>query len=415
MNKYQATLFSNESDIYTALHANQSKLAGSSLRKLALNRGIIFPKKLKREELIDRISDLPFSYAHVREIQDKLASKTNQESFSVKRIYDGFDIDQLHDVIKKVKDGRPKLLGNESIESSAAIGTYIVNIDYTEFDFRRSKFQQKKLYSGAIMFIVRQGYVSIRYTYTSRIAEILEEIIDTYKATVNSNITVNEIDLSAITDADFRNTFAIHLYDFDGLYKGTGFEYAGLEKVRVSRIKSPLLEEKPEDRVEVDEEVDNEDALLDYDADSIDGDDDLDKDAKEDDNENLTFNINNASYDGMSLVNAPQIKELCKDGFYRSQIRWKSIATFLSNCIITFELGFEEKYFGKEVKFKILFKETSNDAASKDKLSDAEFDQVIRKLEDKIFQINDYIIEEHGKRYPQADNDDSKYEVQEAS
>ncbi len=306
-------------------------------------------------------------------------------------------------------------LGNESIESSAAIGTYIVNIDYTEFDFRRSKFQQKKLYSGAIMFIVRQGYVSIRYTYTSRIAEILEEIIDTYKATVNSNITVNEIDLSAITDADFRNTFAIHLYDFDGLYKGTGFEYAGLEKVRVSRIKSPLLEEKPEDRVEVDEEVDNEDALLDYDADSIDGDDDLDKDAKEDDNENLTFNINNASYDGMSLVNAPQIKELCKDGFYRSQIRWKSIATFLSNCIITFELGFEEKYFGKEVKFKILFKETSNDAASKDKLSDAEFDQVIRKLEDKIFQINDYIIEEHGKRYPQADNDDSKYEVQEAS
>ncbi|WP_254313813.1 hypothetical protein [Vibrio cholerae] len=162
MNKYQATLFSNESDIYTALHANQSKLAGSSLRKLALNRGIIFPKKLKREELIDRISDLPFSYAHVREIQDKLASKTNQESFSVKRIYDGFDIDQLHDVIKKVKDGRPKLLGNESIESSAAIGTYIVNIDYTEFDFRRSKFQQKKLYSGAIMFIVRQGYVSIR-------------------------------------------------------------------------------------------------------------------------------------------------------------------------------------------------------------------------------------------------------------
>ncbi|NOF01630.1 hypothetical protein GWZ64_00540, partial [Vibrio cholerae] len=267
----------------------------------------------------------------------------------------------------------------------------------------------------AMISYQRLNRIFLRYTYTSRIAEILEEIIDTYKATVNSNITVNEIDLSAITDADFRNTFAIHLYDFDGLYKGTGFEYAGLEKVRVSRIKSPLLEEKPEDRVEVDEEVDNEDALLDYDADSIDGDDDLDKDAKEDDNENLTFNINNASYDGMSLVNAPQIKELCKDGFYRSQIRWKSIATFLSNCIITFELGFEEKYFGKEVKFKILFKETSNDAASKDKLSDAEFDQVIRKLEDKIFQINDYIIEEHGKRYPQADNDDSKYEVQEAS
>lgn len=414
MNKYQSTLFSNESDIYTALHANQSKMAGSSLRKLALNRGIIFPKKLKREDLIDRISDLPFSYAHVREIQDKLASKTSQESFSVKRIYDDFDIDELHDVIKKVKDGRPKFLGSESIESFAGVGTYSVSIDYTEFDFRRGKFQQKKLYRGDIWFIVHQGYVSIRYTYTPRIAEILEEIIDTYKATVNSNITVNEIDLSAITDADLRNIFAIHLYDFDGLYKGTGFEYAGLEKVRVSRIKSPLLEEKPEDKVEVGEEGDNEESLLDDDTDSIDGDDDLDKDAKEDDNENLTFNINNASYDGMSLVNAPQIKELCKDGFYRSQIRWKSIATFLRNYVITFELGFEEKYFGKDVKFKILFKEISGDTASKDKLSNAEFDKVIKNLEDKIFQINDHIIEEYGKKYPQAD-DDSKPETREAS
>lgn len=406
MNKYQATLFSNESDIYTALHANQSKMAGGSLRKLALNRGLIFPKKLKREELIDRISDLPFSYSHVREIQDKLASKTSQESFSVKRIYDGFDIDELHDVINKVRDGRPKLLGNESIESSAASGTYAVNIDYTEFDFRRGKFQQKKLYSGDIWFIVHQDYVSVRYTYTPRIAEILQEIIDTYKATVSNDITINEIDLSAITDADLRNIFAIHLYDFEGIYKTTGFEYAGLEKVRVSRIKTPLLEEKAEDKVEVDESSENNS------LDELES-DDLEQDTESDDSENQTFNINNASYDGVSLVNAPQIKELCKKGFYRSQLRWKSKATFLANNpLITFELGFDKKYFGQEVKFKILSKEISGDADSKDKLSNAEFDKVIKKLEDKIFLINDFIIEEYSKRYPQADVEETASEIQ---
>ena len=70
MNKYQATLFSNESDIYTALHSNSAKITDVTLRKIAFNRGIIFPSDLSKEVLIEKISDLPFSYNHIREVQD---------------------------------------------------------------------------------------------------------------------------------------------------------------------------------------------------------------------------------------------------------------------------------------------------------------------------------------------------------
>lgn len=396
MNKYQATLFSNESDIYTALHSNGAKITDITLRKIAFQRGIIYPEKLKKEELIEKISDLPFSYSHIKEIQDKLATKSSQDVFSVKRIYDDFDIEKLYDVVNRVKSNRPKLLGHEKIDHYSGIQTYHISIDYTEFDFRRGKFQQKKLYSGSIVFIVRRGYVSVRYNYTQRISEILKQIIDTYLSTVANNITINEIDLSSITDSDLRNKFAVHLYDFDGNYKSTGFEYAGLEKVRVSRIKSPLNisnENTPEEKGDFPEELASP-------AHSENPDDGYEQEIASDDDENLTFNINNASYDGLSLVNAPQIKELCSDGFYRSLIRWKSFSSSLKNCMVTFELSFDDKYYGRNIKFRALHKETNPSSAIREKLTDADFEQVMKQLEEKIFLINDFIIEEHTKRYP---------------
>ncbi len=181
MNKYQATLFSNESDIFTALHSNKLKMSETALRKLAFNRGLILPKEMDRDRLVERISDLAFSYEHIREIQDKLASETSQEIYSVKRIYEGFNIEKLSDVMDKVIAGRPKMLGSEVIEHSGSILKYHVKIAYTEFDVKRGKFQQKKLYGGDIWFISHKDYTSVRYTYTKRIESILEAIIKTYK------------------------------------------------------------------------------------------------------------------------------------------------------------------------------------------------------------------------------------------
>lgn len=382
MNKYQATLFANESDIYTALHSNKSKLSEGSLRKMVFNRGLIFPKSLEREDLIEKLADLPFSYSHVVEIQKKLASNISQDLYSVKRFYDGFDIDELHDILETVKSERPRMLGTEKIEHYGATGQYVISVEYTEFDFKRSKFQQSKFYGGEIRFVVHGDYVSVRYTYIKRIKEILSRIIDAYNAKKSTTVAINEIDLSIISNAELRNMFAKRLYDFEGIYnQSSGFLYAGLEKVRVSRIKT-LLEELESGEV------------VDLDSDDIEPEEsDIDSYIQQDDNENRIF-IDNAAYDGQSLVNTSQIEELCSENFYRSHIKWKSKATFLhGNPVITFELAFDDKYLAKDIKFKILSKEIAGTPESKEKLSDSEFDQVISHLEEKIFLINDFIIE----------------------
>ncbi|MGD8162491.1 hypothetical protein [Pantoea sp. FN0307] len=392
MNKYQATLFSTESDIYTALQSNKVKLSDNSIREIAFNRGILFSSNLERDSLIEKVSELPFSYSHVTSIQDRLATNTNHEIYSILRIYEGFDVNNLYDVVENVKSERKDKFKEESITHSGGLGTYILEITYTEYDFRRGKFQQKKLNGGKIIFIKSKHFTSVRFTQTKKIKSILEDILNYYKAKVLDTINIQHIDLAHISDQNLRNMFAKHLYDFDNRFSADGFNYFGLEKVRLSRIKTIFDDETDElnnnssdfnTDSECDEEDESSQAML------------TKSEENRKDEHNRVFKLNNASYDGHSLVDAKQIEELCNEGFYRSFIRWKSRVTLLSNNpIVTFEIGFEDKHFCREVKIKILHKQHSYSGDDKEKIEPHEFDLIIKSLEDRIFYANDLIIEE---------------------
>lgn len=392
MNKYQATIFSTDSDIYTALQSNKIKLSDNSIRELAFNRGILLSSTLEREILIEKVSELPFSYSDVVCIQDRLATNTNHEIYSILRIYEGFDVNELYEVVENVKSERKEKYREEVITHGGGLGTYTIEITYTEYDFRRGKFQQKKLNGGKISFIKTKNFTSVRFTQTKKITSILNQIIDYYKAKVLDAINVQHVDLAHISDQMLRNMFAKHLYDFDNRFTGDGFNYFGLEKVRLSRIKTIFDDEadqfisKPSDLNQEPENCEEDETSQEIISKA--------EEIKEDEH-NKVFKLNNASYDGHSLVDAKQIEELCNEGFYRSFIRWKSRVTLLSNNpIVTFEIGFEDKHFCREIKIRILHKQHSYSGDDKEKIEPHEFDLIIKSLEDRIFNANDLILEE---------------------
>ncbi|EPW5034553.1 hypothetical protein ACWL47_002304 [Yersinia enterocolitica] len=395
MNKYQATIFSTDSDIYTALQSNKIKLSDNSIREIAFNRGVLFSSNLERDSLIEKVSELPFSYSHVVSIQDRLATNTNHEIYSILRVYDGFDVNNLYDVVENVKSERKDKYKDESITHSGGLGTYTIEITYTEYDFRRGKFQQKKLNGGKISFIKSKNFTSVRFTQTKKITSILYDILNYYKAKILDEINIQHIDLAHISDQKLRNMFAKHLYDFDNRFTVDGMNYIGLEKVRLSRIKTIFDDEADELNInttdlcsdsEHDDEDENSQGMI-----------SKNEEIKKDDH-NKIFKLNNASYDGHSLVDAKQIEELCEEGFYRSFIRWKSrVILITNNPIVTFEIGFEDKHFCREVKIRILHKQYSYSGDHKEKIEPHEFDLIIKSLEDRIFNANDLIIEELAK------------------
>ncbi|ELY3598846.1 hypothetical protein SMX45_004116, partial [Cronobacter turicensis] len=132
MNKYQATIFSTDSDIYTALQSNKIKLSDNSIREIAFNRGVLFSSSIERDVLIEKVSELPFSYSHIVSIQDRLATSTNHEIYSILRIYEGFDVNDLYEVVEKIKLERKNRYKEESINHSGGLGTYTIDVTYTE-------------------------------------------------------------------------------------------------------------------------------------------------------------------------------------------------------------------------------------------------------------------------------------------
>ncbi|WDL84045.1 hypothetical protein IU367_07655 [Aeromonas bestiarum] len=379
MLKYKSTIFSDENDIYVALQSNRAKLSPSSLRKLAFRRGIIYPSTLEREDLISRISDLPFSYSQLQELTNKLTPKINRDQYSVKRITGKFELSKINDVVEKVVEGRPRFMGAENITHSKSIQSYYIEVDYTEFDFTRGKYQQKKRHGGYIQFLEKNGYISIQFTYTKRIQEILDGVIQMYRDTVSSDISVHNIDLSTVVDAGLRNRFMVNIYDMTA-----PFLFLELEKVRISKVHSILDASLDESKSTAD--LDNE--LLDYE----DSTDDL-----LDNTDDREYSIDNVQFDGSSLNDADEVNKLCNDDFYRSRIKWKSKALNITGKpIITFELAFDDKYQAKDLKFRILGKEPIDGKGGKEAVDGADFDLIMRDLEGIIFSALDDILTEHG-------------------
>ena len=387
MLKFKSTIFSDENDIYIALQSNKAKLSANTLRKLAFKRGTIYPASLERDELIGQISDLPFSYSHLTELTDRLTPKINRDQYSVKRISGKFDLSKLNDVVEKVKEGRPRFIGAEHIAPSRSIQSFYVEIDYTEFDLGRGKYQQKKRHGGYIQFLEKKNYISIQYTYTKRIQEILNDIINTYRDTVNQGFTVQDVDLSAVLDANLRNKFMLGLYDTVKPLK-----FLELERVRVSKVHS-ILDASQEGISELDTTLE-EDIL----------EDDLDRDllgeGTNDASEALIepkgereCSIDNAQFDGQLLNDANEVTEFCNNNFYRSRIKWSSKALSLKyKPIVTFELTFDDKHQAKDLKFRILGKEVVGEKGGKEPVDGADFNIIIRELEDAIFKSLDDVL-----------------------
>lgn len=399
MLKYKSSIYSDESDLYTALQSNKAKMTALSLRKLALRRGIVYSSTMDRDDLIDAISELPFSYSQLQYLTDRLTPKIRREQYSVKRISGDFDINKLTDVLSKLNEIRNKYKATENINGHRELNRYSIEIDYTEYDFGRGKYQQKKRYGGWVEFIDQGDYISIRYTYTVRIANILNELIKIYENTYDKDtFEVHEVDLSTISDSSVRNSFT------EGLCKTTSdLIFLSIQKVRISKAKTLLDDEVPDDdEIAFEEELDN-DILPDDDAENIEGNevspnsDEIPSGAK----------ILNANFDGEFLDSSEDIDKFISTGFYRSRIKWQAKALFLkNNPILTIELAFNDRHYGRDLKFRIAGIDAviaTNDDEDEEDIYSASFDKVFPVIEDMIYKSFDTLVPDCDETNDQGD------------
>ncbi|EOI3503255.1 hypothetical protein ACULV4_000415 [Cronobacter dublinensis] len=397
MLKYKSSIYSDESDLYTALQSNKAKITDLALRKLALRRGIIYSSIMDRDDLIDAISELPFSYSQLQYLTDRLTPKIRREQYSVKRIAGLFKMENLNDVLSKLNEKRIKFKATENIIGYRELNRYAIEIDYTEYDFGRGKYQQKKRYGGWIEFINQGNYYSVRYTYTTRIANILNEILQLYSNIYpKDKFEIIEVDLSSISESFVRNKFT------EGLFKNNSqILFMSVQKVRISKVKTILDDEMP-----LDEDLAYEDEL----DDDILPHEDLksDENASSEDDSPTGAKILNANFDGEFLDSSEDIGKFINAGFYRSRIKWQAKAIFIKNSpVLTIELAFNDRHYGRDLKFRIAGIESvlpGDDENDEDNIYSANFDKVFPVIEDMIYTSYDALKESVNQKVQQGDS-----------
>lgn len=393
MKQYKGNIFADENDIYMALHSNKNKITDAALRKLAFERGILFSEYLKREDLIEQISQLPFGYSQIKALTNKLVPKINRDQYSIKRIINEFDFRHLDAVLEYVIQSRPASIGNEQIVGDRSDLIYSVDIDYVDFDFTKGRFQQKRSHSGFIRFIKSKEHVSIHYTYTPRIETILNALIEQYKKNFNDKIELIEVDLSYVSSSKERSGF------IERIIRNEKSIFLGSEKLRVSKTMTPLQEpaEKSTGEMEEFESLDEEILLdNDEDSDSENKDEEFEKDNDSLENESKKIKvINNASFDGYNLDDIDDISKFYELGYFPSRVKWRHKTNILkNNPIIVIELAFDDRHLGKYLKFRILGKheiDAKGTESAKLNIDGVDFDKIMFYLESVIFYSYDKI------------------------
>lgn len=393
MKQYKGNIFADENDIYMALHSNKNKITDSALRKLAFDRGILFSEYLKREDLIEQISQLPFGYSQVKALTNKLVTKISRDQYSIKRIINEFDFRHLDAVLEYVIQSRPASIGNEQIVGDRSELIYSVDIDYVDFDFTKGRFQQKRSHSGFIKFIKNTKHVSIHYTYTPRIETILNSLIEQYKKNFNKKIELIEIDLSYVSSSKERSGF------IERIIRNDKSIFLGSEKLRVSKTMTQLEEatEISDEGISEFERLDDEllnnnredNNLEDEDEDFENVDPSLNSEAKK------IKVINNASFDGYNLDDIDDISKFYELGYFPSRVKWRHKTNVLKNSpIVVIEMAFDDRHLGKYLKFRILGKheiDAKGKESAKISVDGVDFDKIMFYLEDVIFYSYDKI------------------------
>ena len=378
MKQYTGNIFADENDIYMALHSNKNKITDLTLRKIAFERGMIYSSSLNRNELIEQISQLPFGYSQVKKLTDKLVPKINRDQYSIKRISKNFDLRSLDNIVDAVVENRPQGIGNEVIVGERSVGTYYVEIDYVDFDFTKGRFQQKKSHSGYIAFIESTGHISVHYTYTEKIDEILGSIIEMYRARVSNTMEGQDSDLSFLASSRERSLF------IERVIKNNDSIFLGSEKIRVSKTLTGLSLQNNED--DSDSELDDLDCEL-NDPDEIEP--ELINETK------LLKVINNASFDGHNLDDIDDINKFYNAGYFPSRVKWRHKSKRLKNSpIVIIELAFNERHLGKDLKFRILGKHAVDDKGQEGarmSINGAEFDDTMFYMEKILFDSYEMI------------------------
>lgn len=311
--------YATDKDIFDLLACAKRSLTEGVLREIARERGLFFSPHDTRDDLVEAISELPFTLNELREVMGRRESSRRTEKTTSVTLDANIPIDELKAVVREYKDE----VGTSERVVSHSKGTdgLVMNVEYDDMDYSRTRLIQRQRQDATIEFFQQGGKTIVRLPASEKSKRIVEDLTGRIESRRRTPITREAIELDADFTADERTMFFMRL-----ISELPGHRLYGVTNLKIA----PSL--RPED--ELDE-------------------DDLDEDVRAEASEELLVIVRSMALSGENLIASKEYLSLKERGFYITSITWKTRQTSIPYDIPHLHAEFEDGENGKSFKYSV--------------------------------------------------------------
>lgn len=314
-----------DKELYDMLMASKQRITESILLGIARERGIFCSPRETRESLVDYLSLLPFTYAHLDTILGHRAATQRTEKRTSIRLNTAVDLDDIKAVCNEYKEGATG--GDEKVVTrQEGANQYTATVNYSDLDYSKTRLLQRRQKEAEIEFFIKDNETIIRMPANAKALSVVDALKRSLDARAQSTIPSEAIELSHLKTPEARTSFFTSLISSIPGYK--------LENVTDIKVESKLHEHPPD--IEEDEEDVDESSLEDKIAERA-----------------MLSVVENIALKGHGLLFAPEYQALKEKGFFITNIVWKSRQLDYPYHIIEFDAGFDEPREGKGFKYNV--------------------------------------------------------------
>lgn len=220
-----------DKDVYDLL--TSAKVAMDRLRLLARGRGLLISKEDSREDVIARISRLPYGLRQVKELLDCLHTPQRRDDTTICKVVTRCGSSELRKCLDDLVNLRTSVQQEVySAPKQISKSTISITASFPEVDPGKSRLAQRVIREVEIQIEQTSSGLTIRCTDQSRAKQIVKELIERLNKVSPCEQIL--IDLSGVQDAKLRTKFFTDV--MSGL--GGGYICDNVISLRASRMPS---------------------------------------------------------------------------------------------------------------------------------------------------------------------------------
>lgn len=304
--KHPSKYYADDKDISDLLLAE--KFSVKKLTSLIRERGILVNPSLSKEELVNYLSQIPFSWPELQCLMEEVQSPDREEKVTTCQTETPCNVEEIVTLIQEAKDLREETFGEAwSVHTAGEGDRVFIRIKYSEIDNAHTRTLQRVQKDMEIALEKSTQGFEFRYPLNNRAENIVSKIIASLPPIAGEEkVKRTTVDLAGFVDPKQRTSFFIFL--MDGM---DGYKRRDVLDLRMNRTSE------------------------------VAGEDDEDDDEKKEAVEQAKKAVKKLTLTGESLLMSPEFKDLNTRGFFISRSLWLTREVSGAGAVFEIEAQFK--------------------------------------------------------------------------